>query len=68
MPDEKERHEKLHQPVGTVYEFRGQAEWSPLSKQPLCEVCGQPRGTPMPKDEPRVVIGPRVMADTTPRK
>ncbi len=60
MADEKSRHERLHQPLGIPFCFKGRWEVSPLSNQPPCEVCGQPRGTPMPKDEPRVEIGPRL--------
>ncbi len=56
----KERHERLHRPVGYPYVFKGREELSLFTKQPLCEVCGQLRGTLMPKDEPRVVIGERV--------
>ncbi len=49
MPDEKSRHEKLHEAEGVYINSKTWQVFVPYSNQPPCEVCGQPRGTPMPK-------------------
>ena len=47
----KMRHPLMHQADGVYVNFRGRLEFSPYSKQPPCEVCGEPRGTPIKKEQ-----------------